>query len=170
MISHFMRLLACRPQLAVPYAALAAGLLLSGVASAQAPQSPPLSAAEAAIKTLDRAQIDALLASPEKVLVLDVRRADEISTIGGLPVYLNIQNAEVERNLGYIPRDRQIITVSNHAHRAIRVAALLVGKGFRVAGAAGVQDYEAQGGTLSGKKGAVQAASSSNGTGARANR
>jgi gluconolactonase len=140
---------------------LAVALTLGGPSPAQAPQArpaPPLSPAEAAIKTLDRAQIDALLAKPEKVLVLDVRRAEELSTIGSFPVFLNVQGADLERSLGYIPRDRQIITVSNHAHRAIRAAALLAGKGFRVAGAAGVQDYEAQGGTLSGKKAAVAVA------------
>ncbi|QJU58355.1 rhodanese-like domain-containing protein [Sphingomonas sp. AP4-R1] len=150
-------------------ATLAAALTFGVAASAQAPQTPPLTAAEAAIKVLDRAQVDALLAKPDKVLVLDVRRPEELSSIGSFPVFLNIQNADLERSLGYIPRDRQIITVSNHAHRAIRAAALLTGKGFRVAGAAGVQDYEAQGGTLSGKKVAGQPAPAPAGNGAHAN-
>jgi len=152
--SYYTDLLTC--------AALAAGLTLSVPAAAQAAQTQqasPLTAAEAAIKTLDRAQIDSLLAVPSKVLVLDVRRPEELSTIGSFPVFLNVQAADLELNLGYIPRDRQIITVSNHAHRAIRAAALLAAKGFRISGAAGVQDYEAQGGTLSGKKLAAQAAS-----------
>lgn len=125
--------------------------------AAFAQTGPPPSAAEARIKTLDRAAIDALLATPEKVLVIDVRRADEISTIGGFPVFLNIQSADLERLIGYVPRDRDIITVSNHAHRAVRAGAQLAARGFRVAGAAGVQDYEAQGGTLVGKKAASPA-------------
>ena len=41
-----------------------------------------------------------------------------------------------------------IITVSNHASRAARAADLLQKNGFNVAGAAGAQDYEAEGGTL----------------------
>ena len=41
-----------------------------------------------------------------------------------------------------------IITVSNHASRAGRAADLLQKNGFNVAGAAGVQDYEAEGGAL----------------------
>ncbi|MBO9581125.1 MAG: SMP-30/gluconolactonase/LRE family protein [Sphingobium sp.] len=105
-----------------------------------------------AIPVLSRAQIDALLATPDKVVFLDVRRADEIETIGGFPVFLNIQNSELDRFLGFIPRDRQIVTISNHAHRGQAAGELLKAKGFTVAGAVGVQDYEEQGGTLYGRK------------------
>ena len=132
--------------------------LASAQAAPAAPAAPPLTPAEAKIKTLDRGQIDALLKNPGKILFIDVRRADEVSTIGGFPAFLSIQNADLEKLLPYIPHDRQIVTVSNHAHRAIRAAALLAGKGFHVAGAAGVQDYEAQGGTLTGKKAVAVAA------------
>ncbi|RYG09439.1 MAG: rhodanese-like domain-containing protein [Chitinophagaceae bacterium] len=97
---------------------------------------------------LDRAQLDALLAHPEKLLVIDLRRPDELTKIGGLPVYLSIQSKELEKNLAYIPKDRSIITVSNHAGRAGSGGDLLTSKGFKVAGAVGVQDYEAEGGTL----------------------
>jgi gluconolactonase len=121
-------------------------------AFAQTPPAPRPAAAEAAAPALDRAQIDALLATPEKVLILDVRRADEISAIGGFPAYLNIQAAEIDRFLAFIPRDRKIVTVSNHAARARRAAAVLTAHGFQVAGAAGAQDYEAQGGRLTGRK------------------
>ena len=37
-------------------------------------------------KVLKRAEIDALLAQPATVLVIDVRRPDEITSIGGFPV------------------------------------------------------------------------------------
>jgi len=96
---------------------------------------------------LDRAAIDALLAKPEKLLVIDVRRPDELTVKGSFPVYLNIQAKEVEKNLAFIPKDRAIITVSNRAHRAGDVGDLLTRKGFNVAGAAGSQDYEEQGGS-----------------------
>jgi gluconolactonase len=127
--------------------ALALGAL---PALAQTPPAAP-AAAEAAAPAQSKAQIDALLAAPDKVVVLDVRRPDEISKIGGFPAYLNIQAADLDRSLAYIPRDRKIITVSNHAARARKAAALLSEKGFQVAGAAGAQDYEAQGGKLAGK-------------------
>ena len=101
---------------------------------------------------LDRAQLDALLAQPDKVVLIDVRRADEIATVGGFPVFLNIQASELDRFLPYIPRDRRIVTISNHAARAKASAAVLADKGFTVAGVVGAQDYEKQGGLLYGKK------------------
>jgi rhodanese-related sulfurtransferase len=97
-------------------------------------------------KVLKRADIDALLAQPSSVLVIDVRRPDEITSIGGFPVYLNVQASDIEKRLPSIPKDRVIITVSNHASRAGRAADLLQKNGFNVAGAAGAQDYEAEGG------------------------
>ncbi len=138
-------------------ALLAAGLaLLAPLAQAQtAAAAAPAASAPAPdvwkykTKRLNRAAIDALLAHPNKVLVLDVRRPDELISKGSFPVFLNIQFKEVERSLGYIPRDRQIITVSNRAHRAGDVGDLLTKKGFKVAGAAGTLDYEDQGGTIS---------------------
>ncbi len=42
----------------------------------------------------------------------------------------------------------QGIVVSNHAGRALKAADALLAKGFKVAGAAGAQDYEAEGGKL----------------------
>ena len=99
-------------------------------------------------KVLKRADIDALLAQPANVLVIDVRRPDEIGSIGGFPVYLNVQAGDLEKRLQLIPKDRVIITVSNHASRAKRAADLLQKNGFNVAGAAGAQDYEAEGGAL----------------------
>ncbi len=140
--------------------ALGVALLASAAAQAQAPAdhaAPAAAAAKPAAPTLTRTQFDALLATPAKVLVLDVRRADEISTIGGFPVYLNIQAAEVESRLAYLPKDRQIVPVSNHAARALKVAAVLKAHGYKVAGVVGAQNYEAEGGTLVGRKPTVAA-------------
>jgi len=103
------------------------------------------------VPNLSREQVDQLLATPDKVVFIDVRRADEVAAIGSLPVFLNIQSSELDRFLPYIPRDRSVVTVSNHAGRARRAAAHLRERGYTVAGAIGVQDYEAQGGTLYGK-------------------
>jgi len=99
-------------------------------------------------KVLTRAEIDALLAQPASVLVIDVRRPDEIASIGGFPVYLNIQAGDLEKRLAFIPKDRAIIAVSNHSTRSGRAADLLLKNGFNVAGVAGAQDYEAAGGAL----------------------
>ncbi|MFT3735509.1 MAG: rhodanese-like domain-containing protein [Rhodocyclaceae bacterium] len=117
----------------------------------QAPAAPAAAAPAYKAKTpkLNRAQIDDLLTRPDSVVFVDVRRPDELTANGGFPVYLSIQNKDLEKNLSFIPRDRFIVTVSNHAGRAGAAADLLASKGFKLAGAAGAQDYEAEGGTLS---------------------
>lgn len=92
------------------------------------------------------AQIDQWLAKPDQVLVIDIRRPDELISFGSFPVFLNIQYADLEKYISYIPKDRSIITVSNHAGRAFAAGDLLSGKGFKVIGAAGSENYEQQGG------------------------
>lgn len=100
-------------------------------------------------KILTRAEFDKLVATPGRVLLLDVRRPSEIASNGGFPVYLSIQAADLKEHLAEIPKDRPIVTISNHAHRAGIAADLLESKGFKVAGAMGAQVYESEGGTLS---------------------
>jgi rhodanese-related sulfurtransferase len=99
-------------------------------------------------KVLTRAEIDDLLAKPDQTLIIDVRRPDEVTSNGGFPVYLSIQLADLEKSLAFIPKDRTLIAVSNHAARGGRAADILAKAGFKVAGAAGAEDYESQGGTL----------------------
>lgn len=119
-------------------------LLASAVSFAQQPSSDPAVKA----KILTRAEFDALLATPGRALLIDVRRPTEIAMNGGFPVYLNIQAADLEKHLSEIPRDKPLILVSNHAHRAGIAADLLESKGFKIAGAIGAQVYESEGGTL----------------------
>ena len=110
----------------------------------------PAAAREYKYKTpkLNRAQFDALLAKPDQLVIIDVRRPDELSKIGGFPAYLSIQAKEIENNLAFIPKDRDIVTVSNHAGRAGAAGDLLAAKDFRVVGAVGAQNYEEEGGKL----------------------
>jgi rhodanese-related sulfurtransferase len=117
-------------------------LLAAAISFAQ--QGAPNSKA----KTLTREEFDKLLATPDRVLLIDVRRPDEISANGGFPVYLSIQAGDLEKHLSEIPKDRVIVLVSNHAGRAGRAADLLMSKGFKVAGAVGAQTYESEGGKL----------------------
>lgn len=135
-------------------AALVAVVVASaGWSVAHAQQATPSPAVPAVAKyksaKLNRAQLDQLLAKPEQLQIIDVRRPDELTSIGGFPVYLSIQSKELEKNLAFIAKDRQIVTVSNHAGRALAAADLLSARGFKVAGAVGAQDYEAEGGSLS---------------------
>jgi rhodanese-related sulfurtransferase len=119
-------------------------LLASAVSFAQQPGAAPASRA----KILTRAEFDALVATPGRVLLIDVRRPSEIAQNGGFPVYINIQANDLEKHLAEIPKDKPLILVSNHAHRAGIAADLLESKGFKIAGAIGAQVYESEGGTL----------------------
>jgi len=121
---------------------------VAGLAQAAADGAPPASAPASKAHVLSNDELDKLLAQPGKVLVIDVRRPDEISSVGGLPVYLSIQLKDLENRLDWIPKDRILVTISNHAGRASKAADLLASKGFNVAGAAGAQTYEKAGGTL----------------------
>ncbi|MDR3414743.1 MAG: rhodanese-like domain-containing protein [Nevskia sp.] len=98
---------------------------------------------------LSRAQVDALLAKPEQLVIIDVRRPDELTDKGGFPAYLSIQAQELEKYTAFIPKDRTVVTVSNHAGRAGAAADLLASKGFKVAGAIGSENYQEEGGTIS---------------------
>ena len=128
---------------------LAMSLVMTATAFAQQPAAPAAQT-EPAFKAhvLSRAEFDVLLKHPEKLLVIDVRRPYELTAIGGFPVYLSIQQSDLESSLAWIPKDRTIVTVSNHAARAGKAADLLAAKGFKVAGAGGAQLYEKDGGTL----------------------
>lgn len=97
---------------------------------------------------LNRSQIDALLKKPSEVLFVDVRRPDEISKIGSFPVYLNVQLKELDAAVPFIPKERSIVTISNHANRAGAAGDALAEKGFKVLGAVGSQNYEEEGGTI----------------------
>ena len=127
-------------RLAIVLIALTSPLLFAQQASAPKPAS--------AAHLLTVSELDVLLAKPERLLLIDVRRPDEVSTIGGFPVYLSVQAADLEKNLAWIPKDRTIVTVSNHAGRAGKAADLLSSKGFRVAGAVGAETYEKAGGRI----------------------
>jgi rhodanese-related sulfurtransferase len=126
-------------------------LLAAATAMAQtgAPGAAQGKATPSKAKVFNRAEFDELMSHPDRILLLDLRRPDEVSTNGGFPVYLSIQIGELEKHLSEIPKDRTIITVSNHAGRAGRAADLLKSKGFKVAGAVGAQTYESEGGKLS---------------------
>lgn len=122
----------------------------AAAATASAPAAQPYVAPPWTYKTkqLSRNDVDKLLGNPKKLLVIDVRRPDELTKYGSLAVYLNIQLKDLPEALDYIPRDRQIITISNRAHRAGVAGDLLSSKGFKVAGALGSEDYREAGGSV----------------------
>lgn len=125
---------------------LALAALMGLATLAQAQTAPAATEWKYKTQRLKAAEVDALLAKPEKLLVLDLRRPDELIKYGSFPVYLNIQNSQLEKQLAYLPRDRVILTVSNHAQRAGRAGDILTEKGYTVVGATGSEDYEQEGG------------------------
>ncbi len=130
----------------VPAAAPTAAPAPTAAAPAVTPANDP--AYTYKTQRLNRAAVDAVLSKSEQALILDVRRPDELTKIGGFPVYLSIQSSDVQKSLGYIPKDRLIIVVSNRAHRAGAVGDILHGLGYNVIGATGVLDYQDKGGVL----------------------
>ena len=75
----------------------AMGLALALSTSLALAQQESSTAAAPAVKkeykspTLNRAQFDELLAKPDQLVVIDVRRPDELTNKGGFPVYLSVQ-------------------------------------------------------------------------------
>ena len=112
------------------------------------PAAQPAARPKALAHELTRAEFEQLLTKPNELLIIDLRRPDELTKIGGFPVYLSIQAKDLEQQLEWIPKGRTIVTVSNHAARSGRAADLLTAKGYKVAGLLGAQTYEEQGGKL----------------------
>lgn len=117
-------------------------------AASPAPAAQPAARPKALAHELTRAEFEQLLTKPDELLIIDLRRPDELANIGGFPVYLSIQAKDLEQQIAWIPKNRTIVTVSNHAARSGRAADLLTSKGFKVAGLLGAMTYEEQGGLL----------------------
>ena len=134
-------------KLVVVMLALASPVLMAQQADAPKPAAKSAPAFKAHV--LQRAELDALIAKPDQLLFIDVRRPDEVTKVGGFPVYLSVQLADLEKSIAWIPKDRTLVTVSNHAGRGGRAADLLASKGFKVAGTVGAETYEQEGGKIS---------------------
>ena len=99
-------------------------------------------------RRLSKTDVDALLAKPGSVVFVDLRAPAEFIQFGSFPVFVSVQNKDLEKELAWLPRDRPIVTVSNHSQRAGAAADLLTAKGFNVIGATGTEEYEVAGGTV----------------------
>jgi len=128
--------------------ALGATVGATAYAAEPAAANTPAARPKALAHELSRAEFEQLLAKPDQLLIIDVRRPDELTRVGGFPAYFSVQIKELENSLDWIPKGRTIVTVSNHASRSGRAADLLAAKGFKVAGTVGAQTFEEQGGKL----------------------
>ena len=120
----------------------------AAVHAAEPAAAQPAAKPKALAHELSRAEFVQLLTKPDQLLIIDVRRPDELTRVGGFPAYFSVQIKELENSLAWIPKGRTIVTVSNHASRSGRAADLLASKGFKVAGTVGAQTFEEQGGKL----------------------
>jgi rhodanese-related sulfurtransferase len=127
---------------------LAAALSAVSAYAAEPAAPQPAAAPKSLAHELSRAEFEKLLAKPDQLLILDVRRPDELTRIGGFPAYFSVQIKDLENSIAWIPKGRTIVTVSNHAKRSGQAADLLASKGFRVAGTVGAQTFEEQAGKL----------------------
>lgn len=134
--------------LSISLLVLSSGALAQHADTAKGGATPAAKEPSFKAHVLSNAELDKLLEHPERLLFVDVRRPDELTAIGGFPAYFSVQQAEIEKNLQWIPKDRAIVTVSNHAARAGKAADLLAGKGFKVVGAIGAETYEKAGGKI----------------------
>lgn len=132
--------------LALLVAALSAGSQAWAQTTAGAPAPAQAQAWKYKTKRLHAGEVDALLAQSDQLVVLDIRRPDELIRYGSFPAFLNIQFADLDKHLAYLPKDRAILTISNHAQRAGAAGDALAAKGYTVAGATGSEDYEQEGG------------------------
>jgi len=98
-------------------------LILAAASSAMSAfAAEPVAAPAAKPKNLSheltKVEFEQLLQKPNELLIIDLRRPDELTKIGGFPVYLSIQAKDLEQQLEWIPKGRTIVTVSNHAARS----------------------------------------------------
>jgi hypothetical protein len=84
-----------KPSAALRPLALALVLATTIPGLALAAETPAAQPAARDFKTpvLNKAQIDALLAKPDQIVVIDVRRPDELQSKGSFPVFLSIHSA-----------------------------------------------------------------------------
>lgn len=77
-----------------------------------------------------------------KVVLLDVREANELAETGTTADSIHIPIGQLESRLSELPKDRVILTACQGGGRASRAAALLEKHGFKTAGFCGLRDYK----------------------------
>ena len=104
----------------------------------------------AKVKELHKADLDTLFATPERVMVVDVRSP------GAALAYVRERSPftsalkcrrptprrrAFEKHLGELPKDREIIVSADTMARAGAAASVLASHGFKVAGAVSISTY-----------------------------
>ena len=80
----------------------------------------------------------------EKVLLIDVRNADEVKS-GSIPGSINIPMDELEARMKDISKDVQIVFACDHGNRSSRAAELFERNGYKAATFCTLDDWKAKG-------------------------
>ena len=80
----------------------------------------------------------------EKILLVDVRRDDEVKS-GSIPGSVHIPMAELEIRMKDIPKDVQIVFACDHGDRSSRAAELFEKNGYKASTFCALQDWKDKG-------------------------
>ncbi|MFN0170174.1 MAG: rhodanese-like domain-containing protein [Bryobacteraceae bacterium] len=97
------------------------------------------------VKKLTPEELKEMLASKQKVFLLDVREPHELDEMGAVEGYVNIPLGQLEGRLNEVPKDRTIVTICRVGGRAGRAAELLNRNGYQTGGATGVTQWKEKG-------------------------
>ncbi len=90
-------------------------------------------------RDIDAAELAGRLGTSAAPVVLDVRDPDEVEE-WSIPGSINVPVRELDRRIGEVPRDREVVTVCASGNRSAAAADLLAGRGLRVANLRGGMD------------------------------
>jgi rhodanese-related sulfurtransferase len=80
----------------------------------------------------------------EKVLIIDVRREDEVKP-GSIPGAVNISMAELEARMKDISKDVQVVFVCDHGNRSSLAAEMFEKKGYKASTFCALEGWKAKG-------------------------
>lgn len=126
------RMLAPKPAAAPPPIKLMPVEPLPGPEPPVGPGAPPLFD-EAALKAMQIAPEELkrrLENDPENLVVVDVRETRELGG-GIIPDALNFPMSELEKHVGELPGEKEIVCYCQHGARSLSAAAFLTSMGFR---------------------------------------
>ena len=85
------------------------------------------------------------LDSSKKPIVVDVREASEIKESGALPGAIHIPLGQIEKRMGELPKNADIVCYCGGGGRASRAAEAFVKAGYKRVHFCGLRDWKKQG-------------------------
>ena len=91
------------------------------------------------------AELKKKLDSKKKPVVVDVRETREIKESGAIPGAIHIPINQLEKRMGDLPKDAEIVTYCGGGGRASRAAESLVQAGYKTVHFCGLRDWKKEG-------------------------